>query len=137
MRELRVDDSSNVRRLTWNEGDTLDVEFTSGAVYKYQNVQLHQLGMAATAESVGSWVQKTIVRNPSVYPCTKLTTSEEAKKLDGERRLGAQLAASVELGLRETLEYIANVDPKDYGGAAALALVAVRTAALTALGRSK
>jgi hypothetical protein len=111
VRELRLDDSTNVRRLTWREDNTLEIEFTSGAIYKYQNVQKHQFESAAGSDSVGAFVQKTFVRNATAYPFTKLKSGEEAKADAEESALKGQLEASLDptfKAMKAALESIAD-----------------------------
>src|SRR6187402_150546 len=127
MRELRVDDSSNVRRLAWRPDSTLEVEFSSGAVYSYANVQLHQLADAAAAQSVGKWVAKTLVKDPVAYPVLKVRAADEAAQENAEKDLAAKLRASVSDAqaietaqkvikqMADALEAIADHEPKGAG----------------------
>lgn len=77
MRKLMVTDSSNVVEIAWNEDSTMDVTFNSGAKYRYQNVQLHQLGEVAQSASIGRWVNATLVRHKDRHPVTRLTEKSE------------------------------------------------------------
>ncbi len=92
MRQMRTDDSSNVAAVSWNSGK-MEVEFTSGAVYRYDNVQQHQFAEACGAQSVGKWVVSTLVKQPKAYPCTKLS---EGTKLGREKmRVALEMIASI------------------------------------------
>lgn len=131
MRELRTDDSSNVRRVAWRDDDTVEVEFASGAVYSYARVQKHQFAEACGAESLGAWVSKTLVKNPVAYPVTKVrgpVANDQEKKLD------EQLKASVD-PMRLALEKIADYEP-DYSKGGGLIVAHFQGLARDALGRT-
>lgn len=100
MRQLRVDDSSNVASATWSDGDVLDVEFKSGTTYRYRNVQQHQFGELASAPSVGKWVTANLVKMPQAHPFEKLPEPKIDERPSEDR-------------LRGALELIASLDERD------------------------
>ncbi len=112
MRKLTVTDSSNVVEIAWNEDSTMDVNFNSGAKYRYQNVQLHQFGEVAMAASIGRWVNATLVRHKDRYPVTRLTEKQEltveSVNLEGETQLWASHAGELirYVGDREWVEVL-------------------------------
>src|SRR5882724_132111 len=80
MRKLVVDDSSNVRSITFDvdEADVkghLDVEFSSGGLYRYAECGVDDFASACHAPSVGKWVQTALVRQPQTHPATRLERS--------------------------------------------------------------
>lgn len=97
MRQLRVDDSSNVASATWSDGDLLDVEFKSGTTYRYRNVQQHQFGELAASPSVGKWVTANLVKMPEAHPFEKLPETKSDERPSEDR-------------LRSALELIASMD---------------------------
>lgn len=126
MRELRLDDSSNVRRICWRPDDTLEVEFTSGAVYRYSNVQSHQFVAACGADSVGSWVSKTLVKNPVAHPVSKIKSAEDSEDSSKARDLAATMHAQL------TANYVKALDDIAKGGDDATELRAIACKALGA-----
>jgi hypothetical protein len=77
MRHLRVDDSSNVRSLTWVQDQQdpvglLEVEFSSGSSYRYSNVSLDKFKSACVSTSLGKWVREQLVAQAKLHPVTKV-----------------------------------------------------------------
>lgn len=78
MRKLSIDNSSNVKSITFDDGH-LDVEFSSGDIYRYTGCTLDDYREVSGAESVGQWVQRTLVRQPDKHPFTKLSSATVAR----------------------------------------------------------
>jgi len=103
-RAMRVDDSSNVRSISYDSQSDwpLTVEFSSGAVYRYRNVQQHQFAALCGAESVGSAIRQ-YTGQPKNYPCEKIGGPSD---LADRKTMALQLIASLERELGgETTNY--------------------------------
>lgn len=73
MRKLTVDDSSNVISVTFREPGVLDVQFSSGATYRYLNCTLDDFASCCHAPSVGRWVQEALVRQKTKHPFERVS----------------------------------------------------------------
>lgn len=93
---MRVDDSSNVRHIGFDSSADwpLTVEFVSGAVYRYKNVQQHQFVELCGADSIGGAIRR-ITGQPKNYPFE--IVSKEPLSGDG-RTVALQLIASLPAG---------------------------------------
>lgn len=83
MRKLIVSDSSNVRSLTFDT-DHIVVEFVGGSVYRYEDCTLEDFRAACAAESVGKWVQATLVRQPTKHPFVPISKAPPPSPLAAE-----------------------------------------------------
>ena len=62
--------SSNVESIGYNEGtQILRIKFLNGAIYEYKNVPLMEFEQLKNASSIGSYLNRNIVRN---YPYEKV-----------------------------------------------------------------
>lgn len=135
MRHLRIDDSSNVSAVTFSEAG-LEIEFKSGALYTYRNVQAHQFGELAAAQSVGKYIQQ-FTRNPTSYPVRKI---REARS-DADEQADALPTKLEESVFRQALTRIAELKPMPEGSSTipqsslAVAFATCQRIARQALGR--
>lgn len=143
MRVLRINDSSNVRELSYDpERQQLTVEFSGGSVYRYDHVQHFQFGELAAAQSVGKLLNSTIVRKKDAHPFVKVRDQADFEASEEERILEEQLQSSADLDpalhLRRALEQIADFQPTGSGPTSVpSAFVACKTIAARALGRPR
>lgn len=81
MRKLTVTDSSNVRSITFHEAGSpeaspenaaLDVEFASGASYRYSDCTFRMFAQACATASVGRWVQQNLVVKKDMHRACKI-----------------------------------------------------------------
>jgi KTSC domain len=56
-------DSSNVSEVGWDAHGNMYVRFKSGAVYMYRGVTRQRVVACARSQSVGSYLNKTIIPN--------------------------------------------------------------------------
>lgn len=98
MRQLRLDDSSNISAATVDEdaeGQYIDVEFKSGSTYRYRGVTTRDFTELCSAASVGSWVQHQLVKKPQEHPVRRVDPTRRDHPTASDRlRTALQLIAS-------------------------------------------
>lgn len=65
-------ESSNIHAMA-HEGTTMQVQFNSGDIYEYTNVNVSVFADIVNAPSVGSRFNALVKRNPEMYPFRRLT----------------------------------------------------------------
>lgn len=99
-RQMRFDDSSNLKQADFDSESEwpLTLQFVSGAVYRYRNVQTHQFTSLCSAESAGAAV-RVITGQPKNYPCEKISDAPPpGSRSDDRRQVALELIASLPHG---------------------------------------